>query len=200
MRILPINNDNQKLSSIQFKRKPRPIEYKHYVPTIKEGLKVLNKELGFIIHNQSVPSNPKMNAGIGSLLSKNSKVFFIPFLAGHGFNSIQQEPNYIRRVSDPSPYDPLSTSKNIYMIPIEKLGTEEYGFLLKEKDLEKIYTNADEKVNYKTVNRNYEKILAIAYNNFNSLSYNNQTISELAKEFVEFRAKNKAELEKNAIY
>ncbi len=200
MRILPVNNDNQKLSSIQFKRKPRPLEYKYYVPTIKEGLNALNKELGFIIHNQSVPSNPKVNLGIGSLLSKNSKELFLPFLVGHGFSSVQQEPNYIRRVSDPSPYDPLSTSKNIYMIPLEKLATEEYGFLVKPKELEKIYTLTDERVNYKSVNRNYEKILSIAYNNLNSLAYNNQTISKLAKEFVDFRAKNKTELEKNAIY
>ena len=201
MRILPANyNENRSLSSINFGRKPRPAEYKHYVPAIKEGLKVLNKELGFIIHNQSVPSNSKMNTGIGSLLSRYARELFLPFLVGHGFSSVQQEPNYIRRSSDPSPYDPLSTSKNIYMIPVEKLTTEEYGFLVKEKDLEKIYTTAEERVNYKAVNRNYEKILSIAYNNLNSLSYNNSTISELAKEFVDFRAKNKSTLEKNAIY
>ena len=201
MRILPVKtNDNYSLSSVNFGRKPRPAEYKHYVPTIKEGLKVLNKELGFIIHNQSVPSSPKLNTGIGSLLSKNAREFFLPFLVGHGFSSVQQEPNYIRRISDPSPYDPLSTSKNIYMIPVEKLATEEYGFLVKEKDLEKIYTTADERVNYKAINRNYEKILSIAYNNLNSLSYNNNKISELAKEFVDFRAKNRSELEKNAVY
>ena len=136
MRILPINyNDNNSLSFVSFGRKPRPAEFKYYVPTIREGLKVLNKELGFIIHNQSAPSGPKFNSGIGSLLKKHAENLFIPFLATHGFSSIQQEPNYIRRVSDPSPYNPLSTSKNIYMIPIEKLASEDYNFLIDSNNI-----------------------------------------------------------------
>ena len=152
MRILPAKNNNSySLSPVNFKRKPRPAEYRHYVPIIKEGLKVLNKELGFIIHNQSVPSSPKSNTGIGTLLKNHAENLFIPFLVSHGFSSIQQEPNYIRRVSDPSPYNPLSTSKNIYMIPLEKLASEEYGFLLQPKDLKFLQTKNEEKVNYKSV-------------------------------------------------
>ena len=122
MRVFSINNGNSREQNLSFKRKPTAVEYKHYVPTIKEGLKALNKELGFIIHNSSVPSNPKANYGIGSLLSKSACGTFVPFLIGHGFSTIQQEPNYIRRISDPSPYDPLSTSKNIYMFPLEKFA------------------------------------------------------------------------------
>lgn len=200
MRILPINNDNQMLSSVQFKRKPRPAEYKHYVPAIKEGLQVLNKELGFIIHNQSVPSNPKANSGIGSLLKNHLENHFVPFLVAHGFSSIQQEPNYIRRVKDPSPYDPLSTSKNIYMIPLEKLASEDYGFLLKPNDLKNIYSKNDEKVNYKSVYKNYNNILAKAYNNWLTLNYDKAMQEKLSNEFVDFKTERWAELEPNAIY
>lgn len=201
MIILPVKtNDNYSLSSVNFGRKPRPAEYKHYVPTIKEGLKVLNKELGFIIHNQSVPSNPKINTGIGSLLSKNAREFFLPFLVGHGFNSVQQEPNYIRRVSDPSPYNPLSTSKNIYMIPLEKLASEEYGFLLQPKDLKFLQTKNEEKVNYKSVYRNYNKALFTAYRNWYTLKYDKAKQQELSNDFVNFKTEHWKEYEQNAMY
>ncbi len=201
MRILPVKtNDNSSLSSVNFGRKPRPRELKYYVPAIKEGLKVLDKELGFIIHNQSVPSNPKNNIGIGSLLGKNTIEKFIPFLICNGFNTIQQEPNYIRRTTNPSPYDPLSTSKNIYMIPLEKLASEEYGFLLRPKDLKLIYTKNDEKVNYKSVHKNYNYVLTIAYNNWRTLNYEKTMQEELSNDFVEFRINHWKELEPNAMY
>ena len=201
MRILPVKtNDNYSLSSVNFGRKPRPAEYKHYVPAIKEGLKVLNKELGFIIHNQSAPSSSKINTGIGSLLTRNIKENFIPFLIGNGFSTIQQEPNFIRRLTCPSPYDPLSTSKNIYMIPIEKLATEEYGFLLNQKDLKAISTKNDEKVNYKSVHKNYNNVLGIAYNNWRTLNYDKVKQKELSDDYIDFRTKHWKELEPNAMY
>ena len=81
MKILPVhNNDNKSLNSVNFKRKPTVAEYKHYVPTIKEGLQVLNKELGFIIHNSSVPSNPRVNTGIGTLLRDITQSKFLQFI------------------------------------------------------------------------------------------------------------------------
>ncbi len=199
MKILPIRTDRESTSALQFKRKPSSAELKHYVPTIKEGLTVLNKELGFIIHNSSVPSNPKANSGIGTLLKKFSENLFIPFLAIHGFSTIQQEPNYIRRVKDPSPYDPLSTSKNIYMIPLEKLASEEYNFLIDKQYLEKYYTTNDERVDYIAVHENYNKILLSAYNKF-SLLKNEDSFTPLTKEFEDFKTKKGTELEKNAMY
>ena len=67
MKILPVNNyGNTKAKDLNFKRKPTPVEYKHYVSTVKEGLNALNKELGLIIHNSSVPSAKGNNLGIGS--------------------------------------------------------------------------------------------------------------------------------------
>lgn len=203
MKILPIlKNDNQSLNSVNFKRKPTVTEYKHYVPTIKEGLKVLNKDLGFIIHNSSVPSNPQINTGIGTLLRDITQTKFIHFISGNGFTTIQQEPNYIRRVSDPSPYNPLSTSKNIYMIPLEKLASDAYGYMLAPTLLASLLTDNDERVDYKTIHKNYETALSSAYENFekglpNSKKGYNTFLRGL---FEEFKLDKYNELEPNAIY
>ena len=201
MRILPVNNgSNIKSESLNFKRKPTPVEYKYYVSAIKEGLGVLNKDLGFIIHNSSVPSAKGVNIGIGSLLSKVAKVAFVPFLAGHGFSTIQQEPNYIRRISDPSPYDPLSTSKNIYMIPLEKLASKSYGNLLEKETIDGILSTSYEKVDYSTVNENFEKTLYIAYLNFKQGDFKDEFGNSLKAEYANFKTKKYQELEPNAIY
>ena len=62
-----------------FKRKPTAKELPIYKSAINDGLKILNKELGLIIHNSSVPSRMSQNTGIGSLLSKTSEALFAPF-------------------------------------------------------------------------------------------------------------------------
>ena len=56
----------------------------------------------------------------------------MPFLAQHGFTKVQQEPDNIRGPYKPSPYIPVSSSKNIYMIPLEKLADDEYQLLKKD--------------------------------------------------------------------
>ena len=202
MRILPINNyGNTKVEDLSFKRKLTSLEYKHYVPIIMEGLAVLNKELGLIIHNSSVPSAKGTNLGIGSLLSKVARSAFIPFLAGHGFSSIQQEPNYIRRTSDPSPYDPLSTSKNIYMIPLESLASEHYGNMLNQETINGVLATNSEKVDYASVNENFEKEVDIVFidmekddiyniadyrNTYGQITMYRQTVLALKKDFEIF--------------
>lgn len=194
MRVNPIISDEK----LNFKRKPTANEFKYYIPAIKDGLKVLNKELGLIIHNSSVPSKVEANFGIGSLLSVATAATFIPFLNSHGITTIQQEPNYIRRKSDPSPYNPLSTSKNIYMIPLEKLASEEYDFLLDPSMLMYFKSSDDENVNYKKIEKNYEKALNSAYGNF--LSNENGVYTNLISEYNKFKREKYDELEPNAIY
>jgi 4-alpha-glucanotransferase len=200
MKILSVQKEENYSSAVKFKRKLKPVEKKYYTSAIKEGLQILDKELGFIIHNSSAPSGQKFNTGIGSLLKKHSENLFIPFLASQGFSSIQQEPIYIRRKTDTSPYNPLSTSKNIYMIPLEKLSTEEYVFILKQKDLKLLQSKNDEKVNYKSIQKNYNKVLYKAYRNFCNLNYNNSKQEKLAKEFTTFKSERKNELEQNSMY
>lgn len=215
MRILSITESNRN-TSVQFKRKPTVKEFQFYTASINEGLKVLDKNIGMIIHNSCLPSAKAQNNGIGSLLSKLAEEIFIPFLKSHGISKIQQEPNYIRRFSDPSPYDPVSTSKNFYMAPLERLASPEYATLLSAATLggilqRKQAENNEERVNYKNVAADYELAMQEAYTRMQmrvnpnlidgtaSVSDINKT-KALAKDFEAFKAEKQTELEPNAMY
>lgn len=218
MRILPINNTDRQ-ASVQFKRKPTAKEFQYYTASISEGLEVLGKELGFIVHNQSAPSQKGLNLGIGSLLSTFTEKIFAPFLKSHGFKKIQQEPNYLRRTTDPSPYDPISAAKNIYMIPLEKLASDEYGHILSQETLNNIIKrknaeNNSNRVNYKNVDKEYNLALDEAYTRFkmrqnpelvdSTYSYMSQEHKSLNKtlinDFEKFKAIKEEELEAPAFY
>ena len=164
MKILPVNNQQNNT----FKRKPIGKELVLYTDAINEGLKLLNKQFDIIIHNSSAPSVPAENTGIGSLFSKTVQTKLIPFLKAHGFSGIQQEPNNLRKINDASPYSPESSAKNIFVIPLEKLTTEEYSKILPKKVFNNIVKNNPDKenVDYAYVREAYEKALKTAYENF----------------------------------
>ena len=195
---------------VTFGRKLSANEMKIYNATVNEGLNVLNKEIGLIIHNSSAPALKGENTGIGSLLSKATESFFAPFLKNHGFKKIQQEPDNTREGCTPSPYSPLTQAKNILMIPIEKLATNEYANILSKETLDKIYasSNNEEFVNFGNVKENYDKALREAYENYKEklikpykLSYAEQdTISALESDIKKFKIKNSEDEEKYAIY
>ena len=188
--------------SPQFGRKLLPAETKTYKKTVQKGLKVLNKELEVIAHNSTSPSVKKHNTGIGTLLSG----YLASFLTIHGVTKIQQEPDNLRSSFIPSPYSPLSTGKNIYMIPLENLTTEEYGNILPQETLNEIVENRpnkeDNTVDYHYVAQNFDRALNIAYNNFSEKSKTNENekINKLAKDFKTFKQKNIEELEAEAIF
>ena len=71
-----------------FSRRLREEERQDYTRSIKDGLKVLDKELGMIVHNSTTPSRELENTGIGSLLSENARANFIPLLSKNGFSKI----------------------------------------------------------------------------------------------------------------
>lgn len=195
MNILPLGRAVPS-NAVSFGKMPAKRELPVYKKTIDAGLKVLDKELGLIIHNSSAPSIKGSNTGIGSLLSKTSELFFIPFLRLQGVTSILQDPTYLRRKNEPSPYDPISTSKNIYMIPLERLATDEYGYLLKPENITKILSEDYEKVDYEKVRKDYNEVLRVAYKNFVNPDYN----TKLKKEFNRFKNLNYEKIEPNAVY
>lgn len=182
----------------QFRAMPKPAEMPAYKKAVREGLKVLNKEMGFIIHNNSVPAKKSANTGIGSLLSVTAATAFIPFLQDHGFTSIQQEPSNLRG-GDPSPYSPLTTGQNIFVIPLERLASEEYDNLLSQRTLNVISTRANAKepdrVNYNDVRIEYDHALWEFYENF--MNFGCKAIEE---EYVKYYKNNIDELEPQAIY
>ena len=190
----------------QFQRRLTPTEMKSYTRTVKDGLRVLDKELGFIVHNSSVPSIKGQNTGIGSLLSKAAQFSFIPFLLGHGMSTIQQDPNNQRSMIDPSPYSPVSQSKNIYMIPLDRLASEEYEYLLSEETISNLdaktrATHTDQ-MKYLSVTKDYDAALREAYGNYkNQLnSKPSAFIKNLNQEFESFKGNKYEELEPHAIY
>ena len=181
----------QKADMVSFCRKPNQAEMKVYTQSVNQGLNLLGKQMDIIIHNASAPAVRNENTGIGSLFSKTVQTKLIPFLRAHGFSGIQQEPNSMRKVLDNSPYAPESNAKNVFMIPLEKLASDEYGNILSKKtfnDIVKNNPNSDE-VDYRYVREKYDIALKEAYNN-----------SKNSPEFIKYLNEKEPELEKAAIF
>ena len=138
-----------------FGRKPNAKEMKVYTSSLNKGLQLLNKQVDIILHNASAPAVKSENTGIGSLFSKTVATKLIPFLRAHAISNIQQEPNGLRKIIDASPYAPEANAKNIYMIPLEKLASDEYGNILSKKTFNEIVKNNPDKdnVDYKYVRK-----------------------------------------------
>ena len=185
MRIQKVDN------SLTFTRKPNQKEMQIYTSSVNEGLKLLGKQVDVILHNASAPAVKSENTGIGSLFSRTTVTKLFPFLKSHGITGIQQEPNGLRKVMDNSPYAPESNAKNIFMIPLEKLTTEEYGNILSKKTFDTIVNNnpSGDEVNYPYVRKMYDIALREAYNN-----------GKDSKEFAEFKATREQDYEQSAIY
>ena len=185
MKIQKIDN------SPAFTRKPNQKEMQVYTSSVNEGLKLLGKQVDVILHNASAPSVKAENTGIGSLFSRTTITKLLPFLKNHGITGIQQEPNGLRKVMDNSPYAPESNAKNIFMIPLEKLASEEYGNILSKKTFNAIVKNnpSKDEVDYPYIRRMYEVALREAYGN-----------AKNSKEFLEFKAAKESDYEESAIY
>ena len=185
----------QRIDNQSFGRKPNAAEMKIYTQSLEKGFNLLGKQVDIILHNVSAPSVAKENTGIGSLFSRTTAKKLVPFLKQHAFGGIQIEPINIRKLGDNSPYSPESSAKNILMIPLEKLASKEYNYLLSQKTFDNIVLNrpAGNKTDYGYVNKQYNIALKEAYENFKGGSF-------LKEDFAEYK-KNKGEyLEKAAIY
>ena len=189
---MKVNGVSQTLS---FGRKPNQKEMKIYTQSLNQGLGLLGKQVDIILHNSSAPAVRAENTGIGSLFSRTVKEKFIPFLKEHAFSHIQQEPNGLRKANDNSPYAPEADTKNIFMIPLEKLASSKYGNILSKETFEKIVKNNpnSERVNYPYVRKNYDAALREAFEN----SKKNKALSE---ELANFKSENNARYESSAIY
>lgn len=205
---MEINKISNQPTNPNFERRLCPVEVKNCKKAIQDGLKLLDKEVGIIVHHSTTPTLGKFNTGIGTLLSATAAATFIPFLANMGITKIQQEPDNIRRSWTMSPYAPLATGKNIYMIPLEKLTADEYGNILPKEVFNSIVGNRPNKennnVHYNYVVESYDAALKIAYKNFleksHSISNPEHPIAILANEFKDYKSKNSKELEPQAIF
>ena len=178
-----------------FARKPNAKEMVVYTESLNKGLSILGKQMDIILHNSSAPAVRAENTGIGSLFSRTVRDKLIPFLKEHSFSHIQQEPNGLRRAYDNSPYAPEADTKNIFMIPLEKLASDEYGNILSKESFNKIVDNipSPDRVDYPYVRKNYDMALREAFDN----AKKSETWS---REFEKFKSENESKYEQNAIY
>lgn len=174
-----------------FGQKPNAKQMKLYTKSVNQGLKLLNKQVDLILHNASAPAIGSENTGIGSLFSRTVINKLFPFLKEHGISGIQQEPNGLRKAKDNSPYAPESNAKNIFMIPLEKLASDEYNNILSKETFNKIVANNPDKnnVDYDYVRKSYNIALKEAFNN-----------GKDSAEFAEFKQKNESRYEQSAIF
>ena len=174
-----------------FGQKPNAKQMKVYTNSLNQGLELLGKQVDLILHNASAPAVSAENTGIGSLFSKTTVTKLFPFLKEHGISGIQQEPNGLRKAKDNSPYAPEASAKNIFMIPLEKLASDEYGNILSKATFNKIVANNPDKnnVDYDYVRKAYNVALKEAFNN-----------GKNSKEFIEFKQQNEEKYEQSAIF
>ena len=178
-----------------FGRKPNSKEMEIYTSSLNQGLQILDKQVDLILHNASAPAVKNENTGIGSLFSRTTASKLIPFLKEHAFSHIQQEPNNLRQAMDNSPYAPEADTKNIFMIPLEKLASNEYGYILSRETFNKIIKNNPDpvRVDYDYVRKNYDIALKEAFNNL-------KENEKLNTEFLKFKKLNEGVYEQSAIY
>lgn len=174
-----------------FGQKPNAKQMKVYTNSLNQGLELLGKQVDLILHNASAPAINAENTGIGSLFSRTTVNKLFPFLKEHGISGIQQEPNGLRKAKDNSPYAPEASAKNIFMIPLEKLASDEYGNILSKATFNKIVANNPDKnnVDYDYVRKAYNVALKEAFNN-----------GKNSKEFIEFKQQNEEKYEQSAIF
>ena len=158
----------QKIDNTSFRRQPSNAEMQVYSKSLEKGLNLLGKQVDIILHNSSAPSIQAENVGIGSLFSTTTVKKLFPFLKKHMIKGIQQEPNGLRKFGDNSPYAPEASSKNIFMIPLEKLTTKEYNGILSKETFNNIVKNNpnSQNVDYKYVRASFNKALTEAYENY----------------------------------
>ena len=174
-----------------FGRRPSVSEMPVYTRSLNAGLKLLDKKVDLILHNSSAPAIRSENTGIGSLFSRTTVTKLFPFLKRHAFSNIQQEPNSLRKPHDNSPYAPEANSRNIFMIPLEKLASDEYNNILSKETFNKIVRNnpSEDRVDYDYVRKNYDIALREAFEN-----------AKDSDEFLKFKEANEAQYEQDAIY
>lgn len=174
-----------------FGHKPNAKDMQIYTRSINQGLELLGKQVDIILHNASTPAVASENVGVGSLFSRTAAKKLFPFLKEHGITGIQQEPNGLRKANDNSPYAPESSAKNIFMIPLEKLASDEYNNILSKETFDNIVkVNPDKNnVDYDYVRKSFDVALKEAFEN-----------GKESDEFLKFKELNEEKYEQSAIF
>ena len=116
---------------------------------IKEALNALGKKnLAFIAHAGSFPSEAGKNTGFGNAVSNAAKKL-IDYLSGV-FNVVQLGPAGKTKSCDSSPYTGTIFSNNPLFIDLEQLTTDEFYNILSKETYQTICDNNPQKDNNRT--------------------------------------------------
>lgn len=160
--------------------------------TIEKALAVLDKKnLAFIAHGGSFPSNDGADVGFGSPNSIGGRRL-IDFCEGI-FNCIQLGPAGKTKLIDSSPYTGTIFSNNPLFIDLEQLTTNEWKNILSEKTFNEIVDNNPKKNSgctaYSYIFKANDKAMREAFSNFQS-----------TKEFKNYKKENAFWLDTDSLY
>ena len=163
---------------------------------IKEALNVLGKKnLAFIAHAGSFPSEIGKNTGFGNATSNAAKNL-IDYLSGI---FIQLGPAGKTKSCDASPYTGTIFSNNPLFIDLEQLTTDEFFNILSLETYKKICDeNPNKDTNrtaYSYIYAKQEEALKEAYNNFKKINP-----FKMVEALEKFKKDNEMWLEKDALY
>lgn len=165
---------------------------------IKEALNALGKKnLAFIAHAGSFPSEAGKNTGFGNAVSNAAKKL-IDYLSGV-FNVIQLGPAGKTKSCDSSPYTGTIFSNNPLFIDLEQLTTDEFYNILSKETYQTICDNNPQKDNNRTaysyIYAKQEEALKEAYENFKK-----KNPFKLVEALEQFKKDNSMWLEKDSLY
>lgn len=165
---------------------------------IKEALNALGKKnLAFIAHAGSFPSEAGKNTGFGNAVSNAAKKL-IDYLSGV-FNVVQLGPAGKTKSCDSSPYTGTIFSNNPLFIDLEQLTTDEFYNILSKETYQKICDNNPQKDNNRTaysyIYAKQEEALKEAYENFKK-----KNPFKLVEALEKFKKENTMWLEKDSLY
>ena len=165
---------------------------------IKEALNALGKKnLAFIAHAGSFPSEAGKNTGFGNAVSNAAKKL-IDYLSGV-FNVVQLGPAGKTKSCDSSPYTGTIFSNNPLFIDLEQLTTDEFYNILSKETYKTICDNNPQKNNNRTaysyIYEKQEEALKEAYENFKK-----KNPFKLVEALEKFKKENTMWLEKDSLY
>lgn len=199
-------------SAPAFGRKLKEEEKEPCAKAIREGLKTLDKNLTLILPTNCAPGEKSKDIGTGQPYTESSKMMAAPFMQQWGFSRWQQEPNYLRKQTDPSPYVSNTTAYNTLMIDFEALTKEENACLLPKMSYDYIISHTpkpgSDRADFTYATRAADRVV---YETYDSYAYKMKHIEDLTfeeigailqydEDFHKFVEENGEKQEKNALY
>ncbi len=185
-------------NSIHFGARINPAQEQQYSKDIRAALTALDKEFNLIIHSNMAPTSPENDTGVGNLYSQDGRAF-MQYMGVQGFEKFQVGPDGYMIKEDGCPYNSDTFAKNLLLIPLKDLTTEEYGNILSKETFDNIVQNNPnkERTDYKYVIPAHNKALDEAWDNFKK---GGDALDGLRADFNNFKNERGKLLDRNSLY